>query len=78
MLTLWPLSVHEIKNHNLSVEPFDLICKGFYPRLHRDALEPRRFYNSYLQTYVERDLRSMINVRDLSQFQKFLKPGFPY
>jgi len=33
---------------------------------------PRRFFNGYLQTYVERDVRAMIQLRDLSLFQKFL------
>lgn len=35
-------------------------------------MEPRRFFNGYLQTYVERDVRALIQLRDLSQFQKFL------
>lgn len=35
-------------------------------------MEPRRFFNSYLQTYVERDVRAVIQLRDLSLFQRFL------
>jgi predicted AAA+ superfamily ATPase len=35
-------------------------------------LEPRRFFNGYLQTYVERDVRALIQLRNLSLFQKFL------
>jgi len=46
--------------------------KGCFPRLHEKRLDPRRFYNGYLQTYVERDVRALINLRDLSQFQMFL------
>lgn len=72
MLTLWPFSLHEIRSYDLPRNPFDLIHRGFFPRLHEDELEPRRFFNGYLQTYVERDVRALIQLRDLSLFQKFL------
>jgi uncharacterized protein len=72
MLTLWPFSLHELRRYKAAGDPFDLICRGCFPRLHEEALESRRFFNSYLQTYVERDVRALIQLRDLSQFQKFL------
>jgi predicted AAA+ superfamily ATPase len=72
MLTLWPFSLHELRTYAAAYDPFDLICRGFFPRLHEDGLEPRRFFNGYLQTYVERDVRSLVRLRDLSLFQKFL------
>lgn len=72
MLTLWPFSVHELRHYEAVQDPFDFIRRGFFPRLHEEGLEPRRFFNGYLQTYVERDVRALIQLRDLSQFQKFL------
>jgi predicted AAA+ superfamily ATPase len=72
MLALWPFNLHEIHCYEQSWDPFDLIHRGFFPRLYEEGLEPRRFFNSYLQTYVERDVRALIQVRDLSLFQKFL------
>lgn len=72
MLALWPFSLREIRRYDSPREPFDLICRGFFPRLHEEGLEPRRFFNSYLLTYVERDVRALIQLRDLSLFQKFL------
>ncbi|MBI3391789.1 MAG: ATP-binding protein [Nitrospirae bacterium] len=72
MLTLWPFSLHELLRYETPRAPFDLIVRGCFPRLHEERLEPRRFYNGYLQTYVERDVRALIQLRDLSQFQKFL------
>jgi uncharacterized protein len=72
VLTLWPFSLHELKNYKSVQDPFDLIVKGCFPRLHEESLEPRRFFNNYLQTYVERDVRALIQLRDLSQFQQFL------
>jgi hypothetical protein len=72
ILALWPFSLSELRRYKTDWRPFELIVKGFFPRLHEEGLEPRRFYNSYLQTYVERDVRALINLRDLSQFQNFL------
>lgn len=72
MLTLWPFSLHELRLYQAARTSFDLIVSGCFPRLHNEALEPRRFFNSYLQTYVERDVRMLIQLRDLSQFQQFL------
>ena len=72
MLTLWPFSLREIRGYGSVRDPFDLICQGFFPRVHEEGLEPRRFFNGYLQTYVERDVRALIQLRDLSLFQKFL------
>jgi predicted AAA+ superfamily ATPase len=59
MLALWPLSLQELRTYAAVHDPFDLICRGFFPRLHEEGLDPRRFFNGYLQTYVERDVRSL-------------------
>ena len=72
MLTLWPFSWHEIRHYGPLPTAFELIPRGFYPRVHEDRLDPARYYANYLQTYVERDVRSLIQVRDLTVFQKFL------
>ncbi|MGB3975748.1 MAG: AAA family ATPase [bacterium] len=72
ILSLWLFSINEICRYELPLNPFDLIYRGFFPRLHQEKLEPRRFFNGYLQTYVERDVRALIQLRDLSSFQKFL------
>jgi predicted AAA+ superfamily ATPase len=72
MLTLWPFSLPELRRYKSKWTPFELIVEGCFPRLHEEGLEPRRFFNSYLQTYVERDVRALIHLRDLMQFQKFL------
>ncbi len=72
ILSLWPFSLSELRQYKLDWKAFELIVKGCFPRLHEKGLEPRRFYNGFLQTYVERDVRALINLRDLSQFQMFL------
>lgn len=72
VITLWPFSVPEIKHYIPRPDPFELIVRGTYPRVHDQSLEPRRFYNAYLQTYVERDVRDLIQLKNLTAFQKFL------
>ncbi len=58
--------------HVQTYRPFALVAQGFFPRVHEHGLQSRRFYNSYLQTYIERDVRTLINLRDTSRFQNFL------
>jgi uncharacterized protein len=72
VLTLLPFSFRELLNFTSTLDPFQLIVQGFYPRLHEQGLNHIRFFNSYLQTYVERDVRALINIRDLSAFQQFM------
>lgn len=52
---------------------YDLIFKGFYPAIYDRDIDPVLYYRSYLNTYVERDLKLMINIKDLSKFHLFLK-----
>ena len=72
LLSLWPFSLRELRHYGRDLDPFDLIVRGCFPRLHEEDLEGRRFFNGYLQTYVERDVRALIQLRDLTQFQNFL------
>jgi len=51
----------------------EVLYTGFYPRIFDNHLNPTDAMGFYVNTYVERDLRMMINVRDLSKFEIFLK-----
>ena len=51
----------------------EYLYKGGYPRIYEQQIEPIDFYPNYLQTYIERDVRQMLNVRDLATFQKFIQ-----
>jgi uncharacterized protein len=72
LLTLLPFSLKELGQYRKKREPFPLIISGCFPRLHEKKLQPNRFFNGYVQTYVERDVRSLISIKDLDQFQHFL------
>lgn len=49
------------------------LFRGFYPRIHDQELEPRRWLSGYYQTYVERDVRELANVGDLEAFGRFVR-----
>jgi predicted AAA+ superfamily ATPase len=49
------------------------LFNGFYPRVHMDGIAATKFYRNYVATYIEKDVRQMVNVKDLKVFQVFLK-----
>ena len=75
IFNLLPLSINELKQvqQNLKVSHFKQLVKGFYPAIYDRNISSHDYYGDYLQTYIERDVRSLINVKDLKQFQRFLK-----
>jgi len=73
LLKLFPLSRTEIARYGKADDPFSLIAAGMYPRVYEEDLAPRRFFSGYVQTYLERDVRSLIQVKDLRRFQQFLQ-----
>lgn len=72
ILTLLPMSLEEITEAGFDLSLHQLMLKGGYPRIYKDSLEPFKAYRNYFQTYVERDLRQIIQVKDLMQFEKFV------
>lgn len=75
ILTLLPLSINELAQSNLLNDeaPEETIFRGGYPRVYTKDFTPLEVYPSYIQTYVERDVRQLINVANLDTFQKFVK-----
>ncbi len=74
ILRLLPFSIQEIQVIAANSTVDELIFKGFYPRIYNEpAVTPTRYYSSYLETYIERDLRQLINVKDLRQFELFVR-----
>jgi predicted AAA+ superfamily ATPase len=72
ILNLLPFSFEEIKEFNHK-SVWELIFKGFYPRIYDKNIAPADFYPYYIQTYLERDIRQVINIMDLNSFTTFLK-----
>lgn len=74
ILTLLPLSIQELSyNQRLPSDVNELLVKGCYPRIYSDNFAPDELYPSYIQTYIERDVRLLTQVENLSTFKKFMK-----
>jgi predicted AAA+ superfamily ATPase len=74
LLELLPFTLSEAARYPDAPEsPWEWICRGFYPGTHEHGLDSARFYRSYMGTYVERDLRELIQIRDLRAFELFLR-----
>lgn len=73
LLTLLPMSIAELLEAGFDLTLDEYLLKGGYPRIFKDQLDPFKAYRDYYQTYLERDLRQLIQLKDLSQFQKFIR-----
>lgn len=73
IITLLPCSIKEIKLFNKRISVNELIYNGFYPRLYDKKIRPHSFYKSYLNTYIERDVRLLKNISDYNTFAGFVK-----
>jgi predicted AAA+ superfamily ATPase len=72
LLRLLPFSLAEMRGRYPARSLDEMLFRGFYPRIHDAGLDPTQALADYVETYVQRDLRLMANVRDLSLFVKFL------
>ena len=71
--TLLSFSMDELKGTTYASENFETcLFKGFYPRIYDQGLDPSKWLSDYVRTYVERDVRQVLNVGDLGLFQSFL------
>lgn len=73
LLTLFPMNLSELHTAGFDLSLNEAMFKGGYPRVFKDHLEPTKAYRNYFQTHVERDLRELIQVKDLALFQKFIR-----
>lgn len=73
VLRLLPFSLNEIHALKGFEHYEEYLFNGFYPRLYKMNIQPLDFYPGYVQTYIERDVRTIKNISSLGQFQLFLK-----
>lgn len=71
---LLPLSLDELTAGGLRPDGLDAVLfKGGYPPVHDTDASPERWFNAYIETYLERDMRQLIHVHDTDRFHRFLK-----
>lgn len=70
---LAPLSFEELIQHRKTTSLNDAMFVGGYPRIHDMNLSANEWLDSYVQTFIERDVRSLKNVSNLEQFRLFVQ-----
>ena len=73
LLRLLPFSLAERRLAGAREDVDGILYTGFYPRIHDRGLEARQALGDYVETYVERDVRRMGEIRNLSGFRRFLR-----
>ncbi len=74
LLKLLPFSYEELATTAFIHSSIDeWLFRGFYPRIYDKNIEPPDYYPNYIQTYLERDVRTLKNISDLTQFTRFMK-----
>lgn len=72
-LHLLPFSYAELSRVRRPGRLEETLWAGGYPPIHDRGVPPGTWLRDYVQTYVERDVRQMVNVRDLGTFQRFVR-----
>ena len=71
---LLPLSAKELKSAGVDAAKRDrMLFSGTMPRIYDSHIPPTRFYADYFRTYIERDVRRILNIADLDRFELFVK-----
>lgn len=73
LVKLLPFSIAEIQSSYSLPDINSLLYHGFYPRLWDKQLHPTQALGDYFETYIERDLRQLVAIKDLNRFQRFIK-----
>ena len=74
IIQLLPFSYSELEcgfDHSINLE--QLMFQGAYPPIYHRHIPAQTWQADYIMTYLQRDVRQLINVRDLHSFQRFLK-----
>ncbi|MDR0939997.1 MAG: ATP-binding protein [Mediterranea sp.] len=72
VLTLLPLSIHELSPGQRALPASTLTLNGGYPSVWNESVSRGRFFRDYYTTYIERDARKIVNIKDLRAFQTFM------
>lgn len=73
LLKLLPFSLGEISGYKMPMSNDRLMLTGFYPRIYDAGLDPTQALGDYFETYVERDVRQLLAVKELSSFELFVR-----
>ena len=72
IINLLPFSIQELNSVGIDFSKDEFLYQGFMPRLYSEGQPADLLYRSYFQTYVERDVQTLLNVKNKALFEKFL------
>ncbi len=73
IVNLMPLSRFELEGANLEQDsPWETLFAGAFPRVYHKQILPTDYFPTYIQTYLERDVRNILNIGQLDTFRKFM------
>lgn len=72
VLTLLPFSIAELTEVDKSAGLYSIMLNGFYPAVWAQNIPPQDVYRQYFSTYLQRDVRQVMNIRHLSEFRRFI------
>ena len=74
LIQLLPFSLQELQATNTPISSLDdVLWRGMYPPIYDRNLAPEKWFANYVMTYIERDVRQFVEVKNLSLFQRFIK-----
>lgn len=74
LLSIYPFAMGELSGASLGFDqPEDYMFTGMYPPIYDRSIPPTNWYPNYIQTYIERDIRDLTQITQLSTFQVFVK-----
>lgn len=74
LIQLLPFSLQELQATNTPILSLDdVLWRGMYPPIYDRNLAPEKWFANYVMTYIERDVRQVVEVQNLSLFQRFIK-----
>lgn len=73
LFNVLPLTLEELPLRKSSFDLDKLMIKGFYPRIYDEKLNANDWFNDYYQTYIQKDIKMILNVSDTNQFDRFVR-----
>lgn len=73
VLRLLPFSLKELQSAKIGLDRDSALYTGFMPGIYQNNLNPTKAYRNYFQTYVERDVRLIMQIKNLGRFENFVR-----
>ncbi|MBO7596049.1 MAG: ATP-binding protein, partial [Bacteroidales bacterium] len=72
ILSLLPFALSELNEDDRKMGLFEIMFRGFYPAVWAKNIPPQDVYRQYFSTYIQRDIQQVINIKNLSEFRRFV------